>query len=553
MSKPLVIDDKRLSVSEAADFVFGRRTFSAVEVESSCRQKIAASHIHLMNLLEKKVPVYGVTTGFGDSCFRVIEREQSEMLQNNLISYLLCGTGPAFAPAVSRAIFFLRLKSLARGYSGVSIDLIERMQTFLQNAWIPVIPREGSLGASGDLIPLAYIAQVLRGEGDLHVGDSVRPAAVVLKEAGITPYQLKAKEGLALVNGTSAMCGLSLANVNSGRFLTELACLSSAWLCLALRGRTEAFGELVNEKAKTHKGQTLAARKIRELLADESYQSKPLDQIGTSGGHTKELIQDRYSLRCTPQILGPVFDTLEMIEDWLELEMNGTSDNPLIDEDGSLAMGGNFYGGYLSHGMDYLKISMAHTADLIDRQLMTLIDEKSNRGLPANLANWAGIPESEHFLHHGLKGLHQAVNAITSEILAKATPNGIFSRSSESHNQDKVSLGMSAAVQCGEMLEQSFTIQSMYLICLVQALDLRGVELHGETSQAMYRFVRETVSFVERDMRLDDAVRALTTKLKKMASDHGKVFSNHEKTRRDSDRRRTGRQSPEHLTSPEGP
>ncbi|MBI3556415.1 MAG: aromatic amino acid lyase [Deltaproteobacteria bacterium] len=562
MSSPFPIDAKRLSVSEVAELVFGRRKFSAVEIDASCRAKISATYAHLDNLLEKRVPVYGVTTGFGDSCFRVIEREQSETLQKNLISYLLCGTGPAFAPAVSRAIMLLRLKSLARGYSGVSLDLIDRMKLFLENDWIPVIPREGSLGASGDLIPLAYIAQALQGEGELHVGDTTRPAADVLKKAGVAPYRLKPKEGLALVNGTSAMCGLSLANLNSARFLSELACLSTAWLVLALRGRTEAFGELVNEKAKTHAGQAYTARKIRELLNDESYRSKPLDQIGTTAGHTQELIQDRYSVRCTPQILGPVFDTLTQVESWLEVEMNGTSDNPLIDEDGTLAMGGNFYGGYLSHGMDYLKISLAHAADLLDRQLTTLIDEKSNRGLPANLANWAGIPESERFLHHGLKGLHQAVNAITSEILAKATPNGIFSRSSESHNQDKVSLGMSAAVQCGELLEQSFTIQSMYLICLAQALDLRGVRLIGKTSAAMYEFVRETVPFVDRDMRLDGHIRALALKLIKMASDHGKVFSDDypknspecpDETRRDRDWRRPGRQSPEHVIGPEGP
>ncbi len=557
MSKSFLIDDQRLSVSEVAAYVYGREKFSAVEIDSSCRAKIKASHAQLVNLLEKKVPVYGVTTGFGDSCFRVIEREQSEALQKNLISYLLCGTGPAFAPAVSRATLLLRLKSLARGYSGVSVELIDQLKLFLDRDWIPVIPREGSLGASGDLIPLAYIAQVLQGQGDLHVGDSIRPAAEVLKAAGVAPYHLKPKEGLALVNGTSAMCGLSLANVNAARFLSELACLSTAWLVLALRGRTEAFGELVNEKAKTHVGQAYTARKIRGLLADEDYRSKPLDQIGVNAGHTNELIQDRYSLRCTPQVMGPVFETLDQVEAWLEVEMNGTSDNPLIGEDGALAMGGNFYGGYLGHGMDYLKISMAHTADLIDRQLMTLIDEKSNRGLPANLANWAGIPESERFLHHGLKGLHQAVNAITSEILAKATPNGIFSRSSESHNQDKVSLGMSAAVQCQEMLEQSFTIQAMYLICLVQALDLRGVRLSGGTSQAMYRFVRDTVPFVAHDQRLDGAIRELVSKLKNMAFDQGKVFEEYDTgnkaSRRDSDRRRAGRQSPEHTIGSEGP
>ena len=184
-------------------------------------------------------------------------------------------------------------------------------------------------------------------------------------------------------------------------------------------------------------------------------------------------IQDRYSLRCAPQILGPVVDTFRLVGQWLECEINSTSDNPLVDTEGAFAMGGNFYGGYLSQGMDYLKISLGHVADFADRQLMMLIDEKSNRGLPPNLANWPGLPEEERYLHHGLKGLHQSVGAITSEIMARTMPNGVFSRSSESHNQDKVSLGMSAATACSDILESLFTVQALYLICLAQALDLR--------------------------------------------------------------------------------
>jgi histidine ammonia-lyase/phenylalanine ammonia-lyase len=225
-----------------------------------------------------------------------------------------------------------------------------------------------------------------------------------------------------------------------------------------------------------------------------------------------------------------VQETLDLAWKWLETEINGVSDNPLIDDDGTLGMGGNFYGGYLGHGMDYLKISLAQVADLQDRQLTMLIDDKSNRGLPPNLADWESIPEADRFLHHGLKGLHQAVNAITSEILARATPNTIFSRSSESHNQDKVSLGMSAAVQCSGMIESMYTIQSMYLICLAQALDLRGVHLQGQASRQIYELVRSVTPRVSRDTALGDAVRALSEKLKALAFKQGKVLETDEKT-----------------------
>ena len=521
MNQPLLINDQPLRYAPVADFVFRRRDCSGVEISPESSQKVAASHLRLMALLEKRLPIYGVTTGFGDSCFRFIEREKSEQLQANLVSYLLCGTGPLLPVEASRATLLIRLKSLCRGYSGVSLELIERMRLFLERDWIPAIPREGSLGASGDLIPLAYLARALQGEGELHVGGTLRPTAEVLKAAGVEPYRFKPKEGLALVNGTSAMAGLFLVNLTQAKFLGELACVATSWLCLALKGRLEAFGELVNEKVHAHPGQARVARTIRTLLAEESHRAPQLAQIAVRDSLTEEPVQDRYSLRCTPQVLGPVFETLAQLEDWLETELNGVSDNPLIDEDGSLAMGGNFYGGYLGQGMDYLKISLAHLADLTDRQLMLVIDEKSNRGLPANLAAWNVIPHEDRYLHHGLKGLHQAVSAITSEILARAIPNGIFSRSSESHNQDKVSLGMSAAVQCSQMLEPLFTTLAMHLTCLCQALDLRELTLKGEDSRNLYRLVRKHVPFVSRDTALGENIRALAASLQSLAHERG--------------------------------
>jgi histidine ammonia-lyase len=514
MKRALTIDSGRLSLQEVSGFVFEREQISSLEIADACVERVASSHRRLYELIEKRLPIYGVTTGFGDSCFRFIDPSQGEVLQANLVSYLLCGTGATLPVEASRAMFLIRLKSLSRGYSGVSPELIERMRLYLQNDWIPVVPREGSLGASGDLIPLAYLAQALQGEGELHIGAKVCATRDVLAAAGIEPYRLKAKEGLALVNGTSSMAGLFLVNLRAAQRLLQLSETSTAWLALALGGRTEPFGPLVNERAGQHRGQADVARAILGLLSDESYASPPLSQMEIRDSQTVSPVQDRYSLRCAPQILGPVLETLQQSEAWLEDEVNGTSDNPLLDDDGSLGMGGNFYGGYLSQGMDYIKISLAHMADMMDRQLATLIDEKSNRGLPANLANWPGLPEGEHFLHHGLKGLHQSVSALTSEILVKAMPNGIFSRSSESHNQDKVSLGMSAAVQCGQMLDQLFTTQAMYLICLAQALDLRGIRLQGRRSVELYTQVRAACAFVAGDQPLDKAILNLSQRLR---------------------------------------
>ena len=329
-------------------------------------------------------------------------------------------------------------------------------------------------------------------------------------------YRLKTKEGLALVNGTSAMAGLMMVNIAHARRLTELALTATSWLCMALQGRTESFEPLINEVARAHAGQTHAARSIRALLKEENYGSREIEKVGSSQSVAGTHVQERYSLRCAPQIMGPVLDTVSLIEGWLSEELNSVSDNPLVAGDGTWATGGNFYGGYLSQGADYLKISMANVADMIDRQLMLVIDDKTNRGLPTNLAAWNKIPADERFLHHGLKGLHQAVSALTAEILNRATPNSLFSRSSESHNQDKVSMGMGGAVQCSEQIETLYSAMTMYLICLAQALDLREVRLKG-SSAALYSQIRSFVSFVDHDQPLGDAIAALRVSLQKLS------------------------------------
>jgi phenylalanine ammonia-lyase len=520
----LKINEEFLKIENVRQFVFDE-TNTEIEIADKTKARISSAYKKLNELLEKQIPIYGVTTGFGDSCSRVISPEQSEELQRNLISYLSCGTGPFISKAAAKATFVIRLQSLCRGYSGVSLELIERMKLFLERDWIPAIPCEGSLGASGDLIPLAYVARILQGQGDLITSKGVTSAEKVLKEARVEGYTLKAKEGIALVNGTSVMAGLSLVNLNHGRFLLNLAALCSSWACMALNGKVEAFSVLVNEKAKKHSGQARVAKRIRTYLVSENYQSKRGQEVTVANGHTVEVVQDRYSLRCVPQILGPIIETIEQGWNWLELEINSASDNPLISEEGTLEMGGNFYGGYLTHSMDYLKICLANLADLYDRQLAFIIDDKSNRGLTPNLAGWNSIPENERFLHHGLKGLHQSVSALTSDIMSQSIPNSIFSRSSECHNQDKVSLGMTAAVRCSQMIETLYTIQAMYLICLTQALDLRGIEIKDEGARLIYDKVRRLVPMIQKDMALGEKIVEVSLMLKDLSTSFERKLS----------------------------
>ncbi len=522
----LRVDEHRIALSSVSAFALatpvGRGEVLEVTLGDGCRERVEASHAVLTRLLEQRVAIYGVTTGFGDSNRQTIDASQSEALQRNLVSYLLCGTGaPMPRPAV-RAMCVARLVSLTRGHSGVSWDLIRQLQAVIEYDLMPIVPCEGSLGASGDLVPLAYLAEVVQGQGRVSTPKGEMATADVFRELKIKPYVLKPKEGLALVNGTSSMTGMALYNHARLNELVDLAQLGTAMLCLAVQGRADAFGELVNEKAKRHKGQARAARRIRELLKAEGYVSPALLSGGTSGGVLVRPVQDRYSLRCSPQILGPVLDTLEMFGGWLEDELNSVSDNPLFDSsDESMANGGNFYGGYLGHGMDYFKICTAHVVDMLDRQVMLLFDPGAGYGFPPNLANWPAMTAEERHLHHGLKGLHQATSAITSEVIAMTTASTVFSRSSESHNQDKVSLGMSAATAFSAMLDKAFTVSALSLSCVAQALDLKRVSLKGEEARCLKELIRRHVPFVEKDQALGQEVTQLKLALENRAMARG--------------------------------
>jgi histidine ammonia-lyase/phenylalanine ammonia-lyase len=507
----------RLTVQTLSDFTFQRESFEQVSVGENLRQKISRSYKALQDMISAGTPIYGVTTGFGDSCTRYVQEDHAEQLQKNLIQYLSCGQGKNIPPEASRAMFAIRLNSLSQGISGVSLELIERMSLLLKHDILPVVPCEGSLGASGDLVPLAYLGQTVQGYGDVHYRGKIQKAADVLASLNIPTYKLKPKEGLAIVNGTSTMAGMALVNLKHMNYLTSMCELATAWQCLILRGRLEAFGVFINEIAKTNDGQKKSAARIRGLLKDENYQPARGQEVSIQNGVTEDFVQDPYSIRCVPQIMGPIRENLEHSWQSLEHEINSVTDNPVVDNEGRLEMGGNFYGGYLCQSMDFIKINLAHMADLIDRQVLMIVSDKFNRGLPANLISKKHLDPSEYHIHHGLKGVHQTVGALTSEIIPKAVPNGIFSRSSESHNQDKVSLGMSAAMTCADMIDGVYKILAMQLVCLAQAADIKELQFQGSESQKIYSMIRAHVGFMDRDRSLGGEIADLIHAMKESA------------------------------------
>lgn len=506
-----------LSIDQLLNFTFVHKTTKTISVSPSVYEKIQKSYDTLNKMIQDRIPIYGVTTGFGDSCHRAVLPESTALLQKNLVLYLSCGTGEILPVPAVRAMSLIRINSMARGYSGISKELLDRMILFFEKDILPQVPCEGSLGASGDLIPLAYYAQMIQGRGLCFYQGEPAKTMDILQALDIEPYEFKPKEGLALVNGTSTMAGMLTLNLKMAEWIYDCMILATSWQCMALGGRTEAFGEFINEVAKTNVGQAHVARNLRQLLAEENFQSGLAQNVKVVSNFTESLIQDRYSLRCVPQILGPIREQLDMAWNHLKHEINSITDNPLFSDEGRLELGGNFYGGYLCQAHDILKLNVAHMADLLDRQLTMIIDEKSNRGLPPNLIDTSTLPREQQHCHQGLKGLHQAVSAITAEIIQRSIPNGIFSRSSESHNQDKVSMGMGAAMSAHQQLQAMNRIMTMHLIALAQALDLRGIKLQGLRATKIYQEIRHQVPMITQDMELGPSIQNLSLRFLELA------------------------------------
>ncbi|MET0286192.1 MAG: aromatic amino acid ammonia-lyase, partial [Polyangiales bacterium] len=371
------------------------------------------------------------------------------------------------------------------------------------------IPLQGSLGASGDLIPLASIGQAIRGLGEVYgPDDRLMPAMHMLRALELSPFEFADKDALGLVNGTSLMTALASLAFRELTHVLDWSLHSMSALFVALRAHPSAFSTLVNERAKSHPGQTRAAARIRELTGFLEFDFSPQ----RDPGHHHQNLQDPYSIRCTPQVMGPVLEIVEQAERVIDREIDSCNDNPLLDPDtGTIASGGNFYGGAIAMAMDQLAWAGAQLADLMDRQILLLMHDRTNRGLPPDLTG-AAHTGSDPLAHHGLKGLHQHASALASEIVRLAVPSSIFSRSAESHNQDKISLGTHAARNFTQQLGLIADLTTLHAACAVQALDLR----HEHTAPPLNAFrtrVREHVPFVDLDRPLRADLMRLRTAL----------------------------------------
>lgn len=425
-------------------------------------------------LLREEGCVYGVTTGYGDSCTVPVALDQVEQLPIHLYTFHGCGLGQHFDAEQTRAIIATRLTSVARGFSGVRYLLLQRLILLLQHDILPLIPQEGSVGASGDLTPLSYLAAVLAGEREVVYQAQTRPAAEVFKQLSITPLRFKPKEVLAIMNGTAVMTGIACLAWQRAEYLSRLATRITALSVVALQGNAYHFDETLFS-VKPHPGQSKVAARLRQ------------DLHPNSPPRNDKRLQDRYSLRCAPHVIGVLEDAMPWLRQLIETELNSATDNPIIDAVGEQVLhGGHFYGGHIAIAMDTLKNAVANLADLLDRQLAQLVDDKFNHGLPANLSGAFG---DGALLNHGFKALQISVSAWTAEALKLTMPASVFSRSTECHNQDKVSMGTIAARDCLRIIELTEQVAAACLLAGVQAVELRG---GGDLSRGMLETLQQT-------------------------------------------------------------
>ncbi|MFL6671934.1 MAG: histidine ammonia-lyase [Massilia sp.] len=498
-------DRKRLSLDDIVDIADGSAR-AVLSDDPAFRAAIARGADFIDRLLREDGVVYGVTTGYGDSCTVSVPAGLAAELPHHLYTYHGCGLGAYLTPAQTRAVLAVRLASLSKGFSGVSVGLLEQIARLLDAGLLPLIPSEGSVGASGDLTPLSYLAAVLCGEREVWRAGVHVPAAQALREAGIEPLRLRPKEGLAIMNGTAVMTALACLAYDRAAYLAKLSTRITAMASFALDGNAHHFDEALFA-VKPHAGMQGVAGWLRQDLA-----------AGQAERNGRRL-QDRYSIRCAPHVIGVLADALPFFRDAIENELNSANDNPIIDADNERVLhGGHFYGGHIAFAMDGMKNAVANLADLLDRQMALLVDSRYNHGLPANLSGASG-PRAA--INHGLKALQISVSAWTAEALKLTMPASVFSRSTECHNQDKVSMGTIAARDCLRVLELTEQVAAALLVAVRQGMWLRGRADPGRKAPPalaqMLAVLADDIAPVEEDRRLDPELRLLLERIRAQA------------------------------------
>ena len=504
----MILDGKNLGVEQLSEMA--RHPEFQVEISPEIEKRVRASRKLLDEFVDSGRVIYGVTTGVGGFVNWLVPPSYAEDLQNNILRAVASNVGPLLDDEYVRATMLARLNSLGRGASAISFENYKKYVDMYNAGILPCIPEQGSLGASGDLGPLACVAMVGTGYWRASYRGEIIPGDEALKQAGIEPMKLGYKEGLALINGTSTMTGIAACLAADAKALIKNYLLISSLSIEVLKGKIMPFHPAAHEN-KPHPGQTLAAAAIFDILSD----SKMVVQDEEVERWLRELrsekpegleqqIEDPYSIRATPQILGPVVDTTLFIEKTIQTELNSTNDNPLILVDrGEAFHNANFHGQYIANAMDQLSIVLTNLCNLSDRRTDRFLDPGHNHGLPPFLC------KENPGLRLGLMGGQFAATSLTAENRSLCTPVSIQTLTSTGDFQDHVSMGLVGARRARDILRNTRLITSFELICACQAADVRGNEQLSSKTSEVLGLVREKVPYLDRDLPLTDPIESV--------------------------------------------
>ena len=501
----IILDGENLTFEHVLAVAYGSPGEPRVALADSAKANVQRAADAVDTLIDRGEIAYGITTGFGAFKDKIISRDEVGQLQRNIIVSHAVGVGDPFDTPTVRAIMLIRANTLARGFSGIRLATLELILELLNRGVHPVIPEKGSLGASGDLAPLAHFACVLIGEGAATFEGETLTGADALDKAGLSPVKVQAKEGLALTNGTTVMTAVGLLETARSIRLANMADVSGCLSLEALNGTPSAFDERIHA-LRPHPRQIDCARNLREILAESEFVRE----------FDPKNVQDAYTLRCMPQVHGACRDAVAYAEWLLKLELNAVTDNPLIFiSEGSgepnieVISGGNFHGEPLALAFDYLTIALSELGNISERRIMRLTDEASNAHvLPAFLTEHGG-------LNSGFMIVQYTAAALCTENKILAHPASVDTIPSSANVEDHVSMGATAALKLRQVAANLEQILALELFCAAQAVDFRRKRIGadkrlGVGTREIYHAIRERVPFLERDEYMKPHIDAVT-------------------------------------------
>lgn len=495
----IILDGENLTFEQVVAVAYGTPGDPHVSLSPSAKEKVDRAANAVQMLLVRGEIAYGITTGFGAFKDKIISREEVEQLQRNIVLSHAVGVGDPFDTPTVRAIMLIRANTLARGFSGIRLETLELILELLNRGVHPIIPEKGSLGASGDLAPLAHFACVLIGEGEANFRGEQMSGGEAISRAGLAPVTLAAKEGLALTNGTTVMTAVGLLETAKAKRLAELADICGCLSLEALNGTVTAFDERIHA-LRPHPRQIDCAKNLRELLDGSEFVR----------GFDPSNVQDAYTLRCMPQVHGACRDAVAYAEWLIKLELNAVTDNPLIFVDGDkidVISGGNFHGEPLALAFDYLTIALSELGNISERRIMRLTDEASNaHTLPAFLTDHGG-------LNSGFMIVQYTAAALCTENKVLAHPASVDTIPSSANVEDHVSMGMTAGLKLRQVARNFQTILALEAFCAAQGVDFRRRVIGSEKKLGVgtgpiYSAIRERIPFIEADTALKPHLNA---------------------------------------------